>query len=353
MADQSTWYNYLLVLWRGIKILIYLSGLACDTVLSYTLVLPNGTVTEVDSKQPDLFFALKGGLNRFGIVTQITFKLFPSSPQVYVSNLPMNSMPHIKHQEFQSNNMQGGYQVFVGDSIAQIINATATFSNTNTDPKAQVITSLSYLAGIPEAVLLSFYDGPTRPAAFAPFDNIQALSSDVSTRTFSSLAKSSPDEASANTRGAFHTLSTTGYTLNFLNAVLNETKFYGSLAALHSGVFIDYDIEPFLKTYGQYATDSAYPHDKSPLPLNLYFTWLDPSEDTFWRTALQTSVNTLAKVAKTEGIFDASAPAYPNYALSTYSGVQVYGAQNDARLKAIKASVDPNGVMDLTGGFTL
>ena len=60
-------------------------GLACDTVQSYTLVLPNGTISEVDSKQPDLFFALKGGLNRFGIVTQITFKLFPQVPKVYVS----------------------------------------------------------------------------------------------------------------------------------------------------------------------------------------------------------------------------------------------------------------------------
>ena len=60
-------------------------GLACDTVRSFTLVLPNGTIAEVDSKQTDLFFALKGGLNRFGIVTKITFKLVPQVPQVWVS----------------------------------------------------------------------------------------------------------------------------------------------------------------------------------------------------------------------------------------------------------------------------
>ena len=60
-------------------------GLGCDTVQSYTLVLPNGTVSEVDSSQPDLFFALKGGLNRFGIVTEIRFKLFQHPKQVWVS----------------------------------------------------------------------------------------------------------------------------------------------------------------------------------------------------------------------------------------------------------------------------
>ena len=64
-------------------------------------------------------------------------------------------------------------------------------------------------------------------------------------------------------------------------------------------------------------------------------------------------MNHLAAVAQSEGIFDPSAPAYPNYALSTYKGDQLYGPANAARLRAIKAQVDPNGVMDQTGGFTL
>lgn len=133
----------------------------------------------------------------------------------------------------------------------------------------------------------------------------------------------------------------------------NESKHYGALAVAHLGVFIDYDVEPFLRNYGQYATDSAYPHANSPLPLNLYFTWLLPTEDKFWRGAMQTSVDTLVAVAKSEGIYDESLTAYPNYALSTYKGDQLYGSANAARLRKIKAEVDPNGVMDLTGGFAL
>jgi hypothetical protein len=30
-----------------------------------------------------------------------------------------------------------------------------------------------------------------------------------------------------------------------------------------------YDIEPFLPSYGDDATDSAYPHRKSPLPVRI------------------------------------------------------------------------------------
>ena len=68
---------------------------------------------------------------------------------------------------------------------------------------------------------------------------------------------------------------------------------------------------------------------------------------------MQQSVNRLTAVAKSEGIFDPQLTAYPNYALSTYTGDQLYGSVNAARLRTIKAQVDPQGVMDLTGGFTL
>lgn len=214
-----------------------LPGLTCDTVISYTLVLPNGTVSEIDSSKPELFFALKGGLNRFGIVTQITFKLVPEVPQVYVGLHTFYLNPPLPHTADPKSYMltisvacQGGYQVFPPTSIPALIKATADFSASNTDPKAQIILTLAYLAGTPNPVLLTFYDGPTPSPSLAPFKAIPALFSDVSTRSFSSLAKSAPDQLSANTRGAFHTLSTTGYTQGFIEAVQNETLFYGALA---------------------------------------------------------------------------------------------------------------------------
>lgn len=51
-------------------------------------------------------------------------------------------------------------------------------------------------------------------------------------------------------------------------------------------------------------------------------------------------------------MFDASQPVYPNYALATYQGEQLYGA-NTAKLRAFIESVDPHNVMLLLGGFTI
>lgn len=254
----------------------------------------------------------------------------------------------------ESYRLQGGYQVFApGPSTDALLSATANFSATNTDPKAQVIAVIAFIAGNPTNILLTFYDGPDPGPSLAPFQKIPAALSNLSTRSFSSLTDVTSTGASVNrTRGAFHTLSTTELTLNFIEAAQADLLRYSALAANHSGVFINYAFEPFLTSHGQKATDAAYPHAKSPLPLNLDFEWTLPTEDAFWRGKMQESVDRLTAVTKREGIWDADLAAYPNYALSTYGGEQLYGS-NVGRLRAVKQSVDPDGVMELSGGFTI
>ena len=68
---------------------------------------------------------------------------------------------------------------------------------------------------------------------------------------------------------------------------------------------------------------------------------------------MQQSVDRLTILARSAGIYNPDYTAYPNYALSTYGGDKLYGTINAARLRRIKAQVDPQGVMDLTGGFTI
>ncbi|KAB8297807.1 hypothetical protein EYC80_001605 [Monilinia laxa] len=304
-------------------------GMTCDNIISLTLVLPNGTITRVDSTKPDLFFALKGGLNRFGLVTSIVFKTVPQAHMVY-----------------------GGVQFYGIDAVPDLITATNKFQQENTDPKAQVILTID--GGIfPGAILITFYDGPDRPSAFDPYNNVSSfpLVSNVRTQSFASFSTVTPSNIQAGHRGAFHTMMTTGLTPGFMTAVFNESIFYGTLAALHSGTFLSYDIESFAK-YGKYATDSAFPHTNSPLPLNLYFAWELESQDAFWRGIMQQSIDHLIEIAKAEGIYSTD-PVYPNYALSTYSGPQIYGPTNAARLREIQDKYDPDRIMLLAGGFNI
>ncbi|KAM3458231.1 hypothetical protein NHJ6243_007524, partial [Beauveria neobassiana] len=286
-------------------------GLGCDTVISYNLVLPNGTAITVDSTTPDLFFALKGGLNRFGIVTSIIFKTFPQPDIVYA-----------------------GHQVFDASEVPALTRAIQHFHENSADPKSSAILTL-YGGTDNQPVLLLFHDGAGRPAAFDLFNNFTALVSTVKDQSFASFTGSFSSVSNASDkRGAFHTMSTSAYTQKFLAAIANESFHYGQIAQEHAAS-VSYHIEPFMK-YGKYATDSAFAHDNSPLPLNLLFFWDKEADDAFWRAIMQQSIDYLIKVATAEGISDTGMLAYPNFALHTYAGAQIYGLKNTARLRDIQ-----------------
>ncbi|KAI5862505.1 hypothetical protein GGS23DRAFT_570531 [Durotheca rogersii] len=57
-------------------------GWACDNVVAYEIVLADGSIitAEAGGRHTDLFRALKGGGNNFGIVTRFTMRTIPSGP---------------------------------------------------------------------------------------------------------------------------------------------------------------------------------------------------------------------------------------------------------------------------------
>jgi FAD/FMN-containing dehydrogenase len=69
-----------LLLGGGISFYSPRFGFACNNVISYQVVLADGTVVEASaSSHPDLWRALKGGSNNFGIVTRFTVRCFPTT----------------------------------------------------------------------------------------------------------------------------------------------------------------------------------------------------------------------------------------------------------------------------------
>ncbi|KAH7309332.1 hypothetical protein BKA65DRAFT_576072 [Rhexocercosporidium sp. MPI-PUGE-AT-0058] len=303
-------------------------GLGFDTVVSYEVVLPDGRiVTASDSSEPELFFALNGGLNRFGIVTKIVFKTVPQPGKIY-----------------------GGLQFFSSADVPTVIAATEKFHLNSQDPKASVVLTIGG-GTLPGAILISFYDGETRPSDFDVFKGINSTFSTLATQDYSSMIAGSLTAFQAGNRGSFASISTKTLTKKFMEAVFNETQHWSQFTKTRSGGVMQYDVEPF-HAYGKYATDLAYPHADSPLPLNIYFSWTKVEDDVFWNDAIQKSLARLRCVAREEGIF-VGGSMYPGYAYRTTTGEQLYGKTNAVKLRGIRKKYDPNGVMLLAGGFTI
>lgn len=69
-----------LALGAGFSYLVNDKGLAVDNVAGHRVVLGNGTVVETSRRShPDLFWALKGGSNNFGVVTHMTLETVRTS----------------------------------------------------------------------------------------------------------------------------------------------------------------------------------------------------------------------------------------------------------------------------------
>ncbi|KAI0870811.1 hypothetical protein GGS24DRAFT_492742 [Hypoxylon argillaceum] len=68
----------------GINFLVNKNGLAIDNIINYEVVLADAIVVNANAtNHPDLFRALKGGNNNFGVVTAFTFRTEPTEGSIY------------------------------------------------------------------------------------------------------------------------------------------------------------------------------------------------------------------------------------------------------------------------------
>ena len=84
-----------LTLGGGVGWLMNRCGLVCDNTLNYDIVLASGELVRANaSEHPDLFWALKGGGGNFGVVTSITFRMYPI--REVVSGLVLHPLAHAR-----------------------------------------------------------------------------------------------------------------------------------------------------------------------------------------------------------------------------------------------------------------
>ncbi|KAH9167785.1 FAD-binding domain-containing protein [Lactarius sanguifluus] len=306
-------------------------GLAIDNAVAFELVLPNGTVTTVTAEDHDLWFALRGGGNNFGIVTKFTVKSHPQA-QVW-----------------------GGIILFGSDQLGAIKHAIAQFSSKVTDPNAALESGFFYSSGEVIPAVTLFYNAPQPPSGiFDAFLRIPNQQQDIHTRSYVDIVKNQAIPSTSPVgRGHYCGFPTTNYSLNFLDAIADQVLQWGSqLTPLDGGVAIAALAEPFDRGVFTHGTPSAYPPDRSRVsfPSILSFSWSNSSLDGIMARAIRESANSLRAAALKDGQDVEHAAVYPNYGLFDTPLEDMYG-KNVPRLRALRRAVDPGDVMGLAGGF--
>ena len=129
-------------------------GFACDNVKNFEVVLAGGKIVNANARvNRDLWFALKGGSNNFGIVTRFDLQTFPQ--RGIWSGTILNPI------ETRSTQIQA----FVD------LNGAADY-----DPFAALINSYVYSSaqkGLIVANTLAYTKPEAYPVTFTPFTNIQ------------------------------------------------------------------------------------------------------------------------------------------------------------------------------------
>ncbi|KAI0266243.1 FAD dependent oxidoreductase [Gloeopeniophorella convolvens] len=299
-------------------------GLTIDNIAAYQLVLPNGIITTVTKGDEDLWFAIRGGLNNFGIVTRFTLVSHPQGE------------------------VWGGFIVYNGTQINAVKAAISAFVKTD-DPKAALIANFGFVAPGPlVSSALVFYDGPTPPPGiFDGFMSIPSLQSNVTSGTFMEFFGALQGLILQLAHGSSHTAQPV------IEAFINETTTWSEkLTGLDPGLFLVYNLEPFDKGLFTHGSPSAYPADRSIFaqPSNVNYGWEDPANDDVMTDALHQTTAALHAAGLAQGEDLADVSVYPNYALADTPLESMFGA-NVPRLQALRKRYDPADVMGPAGGF--
>ncbi|KAJ5930911.1 FAD binding oxidoreductase [Penicillium verhagenii] len=290
-------------------------GLTIDNLLAATVVLANGSILEASEKNnPDLFWALRGAGQNFGVVTEFVFQGYDQTNEVYAGILSWtpDRLPQIidfvnKFEEASNTGDQGIFFGFCGTSIVAAI----------------------------------FYNGPRCEAEsyFAPILSIEPTSNSCDMMPYCEL------------NSIQNPLATYGGRKSFSGAFVKlplETPFFQELWA---------DYTDMLKTYPEssrtavlfelvsqkqvlrvpknataFATRGPYYN------VGCVFRWDNPELDQTMRIIQR---DMMRKVGERAGA-GAHARAYANYSHDGRAG-EVYG-ENLPKLQLLKQEYDPHNV---------
>ncbi|KAI9752016.1 MAG: hypothetical protein M4579_005789 [Chaenotheca gracillima] len=319
----------------GVHFLSREHGWVCDNIYAYEIALANGTVvTATATAHRDLWLALKGGTNNFGIVTRFDAATF------------------------DLNAMWGGALV-LNYTQAVLDRHAQAFSDfmlpQNFDAKAHGGTALVYMYGQYEVVDTIYYTAPVKTApAWKNFTSIQPqILNTLGLSTAAKLVNAGTGQLPVNaTRGNFLTLTfKTGPAAVYSQLFKiweDESKSMQGIP----GISLVWLIQPQPVTNGTNAMGNE-PGRKDLVTAGFINSWASKDDDEAVAKGTGAIYDKQVAYLKQQGLYVPF--KYMNYADISQDVIGSYGAAAKASLQATSRRHDPQGVFQkqISGGFKL
>ncbi|KAL3490772.1 hypothetical protein BJX62DRAFT_237885 [Aspergillus germanicus] len=355
----------------GISFLSRRYGWALDNVANYQLVLANGTLTNANqTSHPDLYFALRGGGNNFGIVTRFDFEtrrhaLVSGGTTVFLMRdleerrtalglkdqwqLSKNSILSQVNKHALRTIGRFGLSVHSKDVIRAFV-ALADERQTDAGAHAYLFFSWvptyhAYFYG-----MTTLYSGPEEsPAVFQNISSLKKLYTTQRTANISDFANEidAQNMDLVNRRNIWRTVTLkvdadlmSDIIDIFLSAVHPFTSIPGAIMSFNMQMLTKHEIEIFAKNGGNAL--GIKPEDGPLFLFTLTPGHSNPADDARFEALNDEIMGKVIAIAKQRGLYHPF--IYQNYAgpgQDVYAG---YGAENRARLSEVQKKYDPEGV---------
>ena len=299
-------------------------GWTCDSVLAFETVVPTGEIiTASRNEHPDLFWALKGSLGAFGVVTRIKVPTIEGTV-VYAGGISYSE-----------------------SSVPRLLGALKDLADqTEDDLNTQGYISFGYLESYGTLGITAYLLNTRGDNSSATYRNFVDVPNRFVGLRRTTLRKSAEELDESSTLGlrrckfALTTLcdvKTMLYVYDVVLQAIEDTEF-------ESEAMLGATFQPLTVPHLQ-AQDNIFnlsSHEGSLLLVSIEVWWTSPSRDEYYEERMKTIHAELAQELDRRGTLHPF--VYPNYAAKWQDPFAMLSAGTKARMENVKHMYDPDNV---------
>ncbi|KAH8681717.1 hypothetical protein BX600DRAFT_505375 [Xylariales sp. PMI_506] len=324
----------------GLSYFSYARGLVCDNIANYEVVLSSGEIVNANTNtNRDLWIALKGGANNFGIVTRFDLNLF------------------------EQGKLWGGKLFYFQPSFAgQIHNLVDYLHDPNADVDVHICLSLGYAAALGDILCMNdiFCTKPEKPKALESFADIQLQIDQMNTLRVGSLKDFTDESFSGASSNRVVKMTTTvkadigilEYAVEAYRASFEKLKTVDNL--LFSITFEPLPVSITKQSIAQGGNSLGLTPADGPLVVVLLYTsWDNAGDDQVVFNVNKEALEDIENEAQSRDV--SASYRYLNYAFTHQDPISAYGPESKTNLQAMSKKYDPEGFFQTTvaGPFKL